>query len=143
MQDSQVIASRMLRSQRYIVLLIFTALVTFLIVTSASAHSYIKESSIGKSVGSYVETAKSWANSDSADSAQDGYRAEDEAEADQQVKNEADAEANPNEVKEDDKLDQPKPDTDTETTKDDDDSQDIGLIKDTKEAPEWEEGEHS
>ncbi|PVH17248.1 uncharacterized protein CXQ87_000132 [Candidozyma duobushaemuli] len=143
MQDSQAIAFRMLRSQRYIVLLIFTALVTFLIVTSASAHSYIKESSIGKSVGSYVETAKTWANSDSGDSAQDGYRAEDEAEADQQAKNEVNAEANTNEVKDDDKLDQPKPGTDTETTKDEDDSQDVGSIKDTEEALEWEEGTHS
>lgn len=126
MQDSQAIASRMLRSQRYIVLLIFTALVTFLIVTSASAHSYIKESSIGKSVGSYVETAKSWANSDPANSAPDDYSAEYESESEEQVKNEANSEANSNEGKADDKLDQLKPDTDTdtETTKEGDDGDD-------------------
>ncbi|KAM3122229.1 hypothetical protein ACQ2H7_004593 [Candidozyma auris] len=58
----------MLRSQRYMVLLIFTVFVTFLIITSSSAHSYIKESKVGKSVSSYVDTAKSWANSKYADS---------------------------------------------------------------------------
>lgn len=67
MADSQIIASRMLRSQRYMVLLIFTVFVTFLIITSSSAHSYIKESKVGKSVSSYVDTAKSWANSKYAD----------------------------------------------------------------------------
>lgn len=63
MHNSQLIASRMMRSQRYIFLAIVTIMVTFLIITSSSAHTYIKDTNLGKSLGSYVDTAKSWANS--------------------------------------------------------------------------------
>lgn len=64
--NSTVIANRMFRLQRYIMLLVFTVLITFLIISSSSAHHYIRESSIGKSVDSYVKTAKYWTSSENA-----------------------------------------------------------------------------
>lgn len=109
MQDSQRIASKMLRSQRYLMLLVFTALVTFLIVTSSSAHTYIKDSKLSKSVGTYVDTAKSWANSQYADSASADTppldtNAEDQAEAAKQAEDEANGDG----IKYEDSSDEPK-----------------------------------
>ncbi|KAF3985224.1 hypothetical protein FT663_05188 [Candidozyma haemuli var. vulneris] len=155
MHDSQVIASRMLRSQRYVVLLIFTALVTFLIVTSASAHSYIKDSNLGKSVGLYVDTAKAWANSNAADSSssdskpleqQDTEKAVDGVESadteEDKEKNEG-KDSSEKSVKDDKKVEAEKPDTETESTKKSDKShpQEVGSFKEDKKEPSWKQAD--
>lgn len=119
MQDSQRIASKMLRSQRYMVLFVFTALVLFLIVTSSSAHTYIKDSKLSESIGTYVDTAKSWANSQYADSASAdtpplNTNAEDQAEAAKQAEDEANGDG----LKKVDSSEEPKQGETAEDVKD-------------------------
>lgn len=56
--NSTVIASRLFRSQRYMVLLIVTVFVALLIITSISAHDYVNMSAIPDKVSSVYGSVK-------------------------------------------------------------------------------------
>lgn len=63
--NSTNIGNRMLRSQRYVVLLIFTMLITMLVVLSFSAHKYVDQNAISSSVNESYNTLVDWATSSS------------------------------------------------------------------------------
>lgn len=56
--NSTVIAARLFRSQRYMVLLVVTVFVSLLIITSVFARDYVNMSSIPDTVSNYYQTVK-------------------------------------------------------------------------------------
>lgn len=56
--NSTVIAARLFRSQRYMVLLVVTVFVSLLIITSVFARDYVNMSSIPDKVTNYYQTVK-------------------------------------------------------------------------------------
>lgn len=68
--SSVSVGNRMLRSQRYMTLIIFTVLVCLLFIVSFSAHQYVDKTAISESLSGYVNTVVDWTKSGLDDSSE-------------------------------------------------------------------------